>query len=136
MAMVFTLVSTLKDEAELLMADRQRQAENVHAMEVRKREEEENRRFFGTKVTPERFLEWRNKFRHEMAEREAKRREEEEAEERKRGGAKATAAKTEEKRMTGKGLWLRGLAGKEAVEEEDDGEDGVVEGVQGLKVAA
>jgi hypothetical protein len=131
MAMVFTLVSTLKELAEQLMADRQRQHDEVREMAVRKQEEAENRKFEGTKVTHERFLEWHAKFKKEMEEQARIRREEEEAEERKKSGVKTTA-KTDEKRLTGKQLWERGLAGKEVDIEDED----LTEGVKELKVGA
>jgi hypothetical protein len=119
MAMVFTLVTTLKDAAEVLIADRARQAEEAREILVREKEEEENRKFHGTLVNRERFLEWREKFRAEMEEKERRAREEEEAEEKKKRGGKV-----EEKRLTGKQLWERGLVGK-VDEEEIDGEDAV-----------
>jgi hypothetical protein len=131
MAMVFTLVSMLKELAEQLMADRQRQHDEVREMAVRQKEEEENRKFYGTKVTKEKFLEWQANFKEELAEKARQQREEEEAEEKKKGGAKA-AAKADEKKLTGKQLWERGLAGKEV---EIDGED-LTEGVEELKVGA
>ncbi|ETI22182.1 hypothetical protein G647_06255 [Cladophialophora carrionii CBS 160.54] len=128
MAMVFTLVTTLKEAAEVLISDRIRQAEEAREVLVREKEEEENRKFHGTLVNRERFLEWRERFRREMEEKERKAREEEEAEEKKkRGGGKA-----EEKRLTGKQLWERGLAGK-GDEEDIDGEDAVA-AVEKLKV--
>ncbi|EXJ85041.1 hypothetical protein A1O3_05716 [Capronia epimyces CBS 606.96] len=129
MAMIFTLVTTLKDAAEVLISDRIRQVEEVKEIELRKKEEEENRKFHGTQVTRERFLEWREKFRKEMEEKERKQREEEEADEKKKKGIKV-----EEKKLTGRQLWERGLVGK--VDEEDfDGDDAVV-GVEKLKVDA
>lgn len=129
MAMVFTLVTTLKEAAEVLISDRIRQAEEVKEIELRKKEEVENRKFHGTLVTRERFLEWREKFRKEMAEKERKQREEEEAEEKKKRGIKV-----EEKKLTGRQLWERGLVGK-IDEDELDGND-TVAGIEKLKVEA
>lgn len=117
MAMVFTLVTTLKEAAEVLIADRTRQAEAAREVEIRKKEEEENRKFHGTVVTRERFLEWRERFRKEMEDKERKQREEEEAEDKKKKGTKS-----EEKKLTGKQLWERGLVGK-GEEEDLDGDD-------------
>jgi hypothetical protein len=117
MAMVFTLVTTLKEAAEVLISDRLRQVEEVREIKQRQKEEEENRRFHGTLVTKEKFLEWRERFLAEMEEKERKQREDEEAEEKKK-----RAGKVEEKKLTGKQLWERGLIGK--VDEEDvEGED-------------
>lgn len=127
MAMVFTLVTTLKEAAETLMADRARQEQELKDVAARQREEEENRKFHGEKVTREKFLEWREKFRHEMEEKERLRRDEEEAELAK--GRKGI--KVDEKKLTGKQLWERGLIGKG----DEDGEmDGIAEGTEKLKV--
>lgn len=131
MAMVFTLVSMLRELAELLMADRQRQQDEVRDMAARKAEEEANRKFYGTKVTKERFLEWQAKFKKESEERARIQREEEEADDKKKGASKASA-KADEKRMSGRQLWERGLAGKEV---DIDGED-LTESVKELKVSA
>lgn len=128
MAMVFTLVTTLKETAETLISDRMRQEEAVREVAARQKEEEENRKFHGTVVTRERFLEWREKFRQEMLDNEKRQKEEEEAEDKKKRGVKI-----EEKKLTGRQLWERGLIGK--VDEEDvEGEDALPT-VEGLKVS-
>jgi len=126
MAMVFTLVSTLKDAAELLISERQLAAQAKRDFEAAKAEEEENRKFHGTAVTRETFLEWREKFRREMAEEEQKRMEEKEAEDKKK-------RVREEKRMTGRELWEGGLAGRG--EEEDEGADSL-ESMEKIKIEA
>ncbi len=126
MAMVFTLVTTLKDAAEVLIADRVRQAQEARDIVIRAKEEEENRRFHGTVVNKERFLEWRDGFRRDMEEKERRAREEEEADEKKKRGGKA-----DEKRLTGRQLWEKGLVGK--VDEDIDGEDAVA-ALEKLKV--
>ena len=127
MAMVFTLVTTLKDAAEMIIQDRQQAAEDVRAIEKRKEEEVENRKFHGTAVTRESFLTWRNNFKKEMEEKERIRREEEEADDKKR------RVRVEEKKLTGRQLWEKGLVGK--VEEEDlEGED-ALDAVGKLKVS-
>ncbi|OCL10516.1 RWD-domain-containing protein [Glonium stellatum] len=126
MAMVFTLVSTLKDAAELLVSERQRATQAKRDFEAAKVEEEENRKFHGTAVTRETFLAWREKFRKEMAEEEQKRAEEKEAEDKKKRAK-------EERRMTGRELWEGGLAGKG--EEEDEGTDGL-EGMEKIRIEA
>lgn len=127
MAMVFTLVSTLKDSAELLMTERQQAIQAQKDIESAKAEEEENRKFEGEKVTRESFLAWRESFKREMEEEAARKQAEQEAEEKKKRGPK------EEKKLTGKQLWEQGLAGKTADEEDEDGED-AVEGMRDLKV--
>lgn len=126
-AMVFTLVTTLKDAAELLISERQQAIQAQKDFESQKAEEEENRKFEGEKVTRESFLAWQKTFNEEMLEEKARRAAELEAEEKKKRGGKA-----EEKRLTGKQLWEQGLAGK-VMEEEEDGED-VVEQMRALKV--
>jgi len=118
MAMVFTLVTTLKEAAEILITERLQKAEADRDEQIRKKEEEENRRFHGTLVTKEKFLEWREKFRAEMQEKERKQKEEEEAEDKKKKGG----TKADEKRLTGKQLWESGLVGK-GEEDDTEGED-------------
>lgn len=112
MPMVFTLVSTLKDAAELLIGERQNATAALKQVEAAKAEEEENKKFHGTAVTRESFLNWAKNFKLEMIEEERRKQEEREAEEKKKRVVR------EEKKMTGRQLWERGLAGK--FEEEDD----------------
>lgn len=125
MAMVFTLVSTLKDGAELLITERANAKQALKEIEAAKVEEEENRKFQGQQVTRESFLAWREKFRAELAEEEQRRIEEKEAEDKKK-------RVKEEKKLTGKELWQQGLVGKV---DEDEGEDGL-EGMEKLKIEA
>lgn len=127
MAMVFTLVSMLKDSAELLISERQQAVEAAKEVELRKAEEEENKKFEGQKVTRETFLAWRETFRKEMEEEAERKKLDQEAEDKKKRGSKA-----EEKKLTGKQLWEQGLAGKGA-EDEEDGDD-AVEALKDLKV--
>lgn len=125
MAMVFTLVSTLKDSAELLVQERRQATQALKEVEAAKAEEEENKKFHGTAVTRDSFLEWSRKFKEEMAEAQRRRQEEKEAEDRKRRVTR------EEKKLTGKQLWERGIAGK-GDEDEDVGE--LTESASKLKV--
>lgn len=128
MAMVFTLVTVLKDSAELLITERQNAKQALADIEAAKAEEEENKKFQGEAVTRESFLAWRERFRKEMAE-EAKRREEErEAEDKKKRITK------EEKKLTGKELWERGLVGK--VDEDGDDEEGEEVDIDKLRISA
>lgn len=124
MAMIFTLVTTLKDAAEVLMADRQRQAQEIVEIAAREKEQEENRKFEGEKVTRERFIAWQTQFKKEMEEKEKQRREEEEAE------MKTKRTKVEEKKLTGRQLWERGLVGKG----DEDDVDGITEQAAQIKV--
>jgi len=130
MAMVFTLVSALKDNAELLIAERQAAMQALKDVEAAKAEEEENRKFHGTAVTRETFLEWRERFRKEMAEAEERRRGEKEADDKKK------RVKTEE-RLSGKELWERGLVGKvddDIDDDDDDGEEDAMKSVRAMKL--
>ncbi|KAK2755929.1 hypothetical protein FQN54_005725 [Arachnomyces sp. PD_36] len=131
MAMVFTLVSTLKDCAELLISERQAAIDALKEVEAAKAEEEENRKFQGTAVTRETFIKWREGFQAELQEEERRKREEKEAEEKK----KKPSAR-EEKKLTGKQLWERGLAGKGEGDYEEDDDEGVQAGVENIKLAA
>lgn len=130
MAMIFTIVSTLKDNAEQLVAERQAGARHEQEIKLLAAEAEENKKFHGTPVTPETFGPWRDDFRREMEELRAKEEDAEEAAEKKKNRGKDAVVQ-----LTGRQLWERGLAGK--IEEDEDEEDGLpVEGVEKLKVEA
>ncbi|KAI9698944.1 MAG: hypothetical protein M1836_003133 [Candelina mexicana] len=124
-AMVFSLVSALKDSAELLVSERQHAAQALEDVQKAEAEEAENRKFHGTAVTIKSFLEWRAKFKNEMEEEEFKRKEEKEAEDKKKRGPR------EEKKLTGRELWEKGLVGKI---EEDEGGGDALEGIHKLTV--
>ena len=129
MSMIFSIHAALKENAEQLIGERiavQEAKKEAAAAEV---EAKENAKFHGTAVTRESFLEWRERFRKEMAENETKEIEEREAEERKKRGGKL-----EEKKLTGRQLWERGLVGK--IDEEDiDGEDALAAGISKVEVS-
>ncbi|KAF2154606.1 RWD-domain-containing protein [Myriangium duriaei CBS 260.36] len=127
MAMVFTLVTTLKENAEQLIAKRLDAIQAEQDAAKAQAEAEENRKFEGTKVTRDTFLAWRDRFKKEMEEERARREKELEEEMRKKRLPK------EERKMTGKELWEKGLAGK-TVDEEEEGEDAIVEGMREVKV--
>lgn len=124
-AMVFTLISALKESAELLIGTRLNKVQAERDEEAAKAEEAENAKFHGEAVTRESFLAWRAKFRDEMGmeEEERRRRAEEEG--------KTKKVRIEEGKMSGRELWEKGLVGKV---EEEDGEEDALKGVQGLKV--
>ena len=126
MAMIFTLVTVLKDSAERLISERQNAKQALADMEAAKVEEEENRKFQGEAVTRESFLRWREEFRSEMEEKKRKEEEEKEAEDKK------MRVKKEERKLTGKELWQQGLA--KGGDEEDEGED--LSAMKDLKVSA
>lgn len=125
--MIFTLVTTLKEEAEQLIADRKANAVKAHEEAILAAEREENKKFHGTPVTPETFMKWREGFMKEMEEK-AQREEDERLAELKRAKVK------EPVKLTGRQLWERGLVGK-GDEDEDDG-DIPTEKVDGLKITA
>lgn len=126
MAMVFTLVTTLKEAAENLVEERKQAKDKEHEEAVLAAEREENKKFQGTPVTPETFLKWRADFIKEMEELRQKEDEERLAELKK-------AKVKEPVKLTGKQLWERGLAGKV---DDDDDEGGLTESVEKLKVEA
>lgn len=127
MAMVFTLVTTLKENAEQLIAERREAEAKAHEEVLLAAEREENKKFHGTPVNPETFLKWRAGFIKEMEE-EEQRQEEERLAELKKARVK------EEKKLTGRQLWERGLVGK--TDEGDEDEGGLADEVESLKVAA
>ncbi|KAK1964772.1 RWD-domain-containing protein [Colletotrichum eremochloae] len=128
MAMIFSLVSALKEAAEALIEERKQAREKEHEERAAALEREENKKFHGTPVTPETFLKWRADFIKEME--DQKQREEEER------LAELKKAKVKEPvKLTGKQLWERGLVGKVVDEDEEDGV-GLAEGVDRLKVEA
>jgi len=127
MAMIFTLVSTLKDNAEELMRQRQAEARQVQEQRVLELEREENKKFHGTPVNPETFMSWREGFRKEMEEQRLKEEEADEAAEKKKNRGRETVIQ-----LTGKQLWERGLAGK--VDEDEDYEDVPLEGLKEVKL--
>ena len=124
--MVFSLISAVKESAERLIGERVDAVQAERDKEVAKAEEAENAKFHGEAVTRERFLAWRAGFRVERE------REEEERRRRVEDEGKKGKGRGEEARMSGRELWERGLVGK--VEEEEEGEEDALKGVEGLKV--
>lgn len=113
MAMVFTLVSALKEAAEQLIQDRKDEEEKEKEERANAAEREENKKFQGTPVTPETFLKWRAEFMQEMEEKRVKE-EEDRLADMKKNRVKEVV------KLTGKQLWERGLAGKGDEGDEDD----------------
>ncbi|KAF7724887.1 RWD domain-containing protein 1 [Apophysomyces ossiformis] len=70
MAMIFTMASFMKDELNEIVMDSQRSQREAEEEKRRKEEEAEMAKFRGTKVTIERFMEWKKKFDKEMAAKE------------------------------------------------------------------
>ncbi|KAJ5149731.1 RWD-domain-containing protein [Penicillium atrosanguineum] len=108
MAMVFTLVSALKESAESLMSERANAVEAEREQVRAEAEEEENRKFQGTPVNRETFLEWNARFQKEIRDEEQREREEKE-------------------------LWEQGLAGRA---DYDEGDEDAMPAVDKLKVSA
>lgn len=127
MAMVFTLVNTLKDEAEQIALRRREEAAKVHQEKVLEAERKENEKFQGTMVNRETFLKWRNDFVEEMEEKRQKEEDDRLAEMKK-------ARVKEPVKMSGRKLWESGLAKGEEAEEE--GDDLPAEELEKLKVSA
>jgi len=61
-AMIFTLASWIKDEAEAMIKKRMAEAETSRILELERLELEAKARYQGTKVTRESFLEWQKGF--------------------------------------------------------------------------
>lgn len=97
MQMCFTLISSVKDLCETWFVDQLAALERQHELELQAREREEQKKFRGTKVTSESFLQWRKKFRHELGidQRDDKRR-----------------IEAHHGKMTGRDIFERGLAGE------------------------
>ncbi|KAL8883881.1 MAG: hypothetical protein Q9205_006212 [Flavoplaca limonia] len=125
MAMIFTLVTVLRENIESLILERVASIQAAKDRIAEEAEAQENAKFHGEKVTRESFLRWREGFRGEM---QAK--EEEERARRELAEMRGRGAKKEDK-LTGRELWEKGLVGK--VEEDEDA--GVEDGMQELKVA-
>ena len=123
-AMIFSLVSALKENAEQLIQDRKDVEMHAQEEKAREAEREENKKFQGTPVNPETFVEWREGFLKEMEE-ERQRAEEERLAELKKARVK------EPVKLTGRQLWEKGLVGKV---EEGDEDDIPIDGVENLKL--
>ena len=127
MAMVFTLVSTLKEAAEQLVVERREVTEKAREEALLEAERKENQKFHGTLVTPEVFIKWRENFLKEMEEIRLKEEEEKAAE------SKKTKTK-EPVKITGKQLWETGLAGRADQEGEEDDSMIPTEGIESIKI--
>ncbi|RKF53505.1 Protein GIR2 [Golovinomyces cichoracearum] len=112
MAMIFTIVSILKENAEQLISSRQQAWQEEQEKALMDAEREENKKFHGTPVTSETFASWRDGFIKEMCEIKRKEEELEELAERKKSKGKEHVSV-----LTGKQLWMRGMVGK--LDEED-----------------
>ncbi|KAM0666585.1 hypothetical protein ACQRIT_005341 [Beauveria bassiana] len=127
MAMIFTIVSALKDAAEQLVQERKDAVAQAQEERRAAAEREENKKFQGTPVNRETFLEWRTGFLKEMEEKRAREEEERLAELKK-------AKVKEPVKLTGRQLWERGMVGK--LDEGDEDDDAPVEDMEKLAVEA
>lgn len=66
MQMCFAIVATIKENAENWFIEQLNELDKQHQLEIEKREAEEQKKFNGTKVTKESYLEWRTNFRKGM----------------------------------------------------------------------
>ena len=66
MQMCFSLISSIKENAENWFVERLNELVRQHDLEIKKREAEEQKKFTGTKVTKGSFEKWRNEFRKEL----------------------------------------------------------------------
>ncbi|KAL8685651.1 MAG: hypothetical protein Q9224_005734 [Gallowayella concinna] len=112
-AMVFTIVTVLRENIEALILDRVAAIQTAKDQIAEEAEAKENAKFHGEKVTRESFLRWREGFRGEMEARA-----EEERIRRELVEMKGKAGKKEDK-LTGRELWEKGMVGKV---EEDEGD--------------
>ncbi|EDK46902.1 hypothetical protein LELG_05083 [Lodderomyces elongisporus NRRL YB-4239] len=108
MPSIFTLATVLKEEAENLFESKLDAAEKEFEKRRNEREKVEQQKFQGTKVTPENWLEWRNKFRAEM---QVDKKDELRKQEMHNG------------RMTGKEIFEKGLAKEDEGDTETNGDD-------------
>ncbi|KAL8729335.1 MAG: hypothetical protein Q9166_004832 [cf. Caloplaca sp. 2 TL-2023] len=124
MAMIFTLVTVLRENIESLILERVASIQKEKDREAEEADAKENAKFHGEKVTRESFLRWREGFRGEMEKMEQEERVRREIVEMKGKGGK------KEEKLTGRELWEKGLVGK-VEEDEEMGEDAL----EGLKVS-
>lgn len=103
MAMIFSLVTTLKESAETLISDRAHAIEKTREDHLRKEEEKEMEKFRGTLVTKERFMVWVAEFKEEAVRKAVAEKEQLEAEEKGKrgGGGGGGGGGVKEKRLTG-----------------------------------
>lgn len=96
MQMCFALLATVKESAENWFVTQLDELDRQHQQEIERREAQEQKKFNGTKVTQESYLEWRARFRTEMGidERDRLRRE-----------------AAHHGRLTGKQMFEQGVAG-------------------------
>lgn len=107
MQMCFALLATIKEDSENWFLEQLKELDKQHTLEIERREAQEQKKFNGTSVTKESYLEWRSKFRKEMGldERDKLRR-----------------LEAHNGKLTGKQMFEQGVAGTT-----DDTDDGTIE---------
>lgn len=115
MQMCFSLLSNIKELAEEWFQNKLNTLEKEHERQLLERERQEQKKFQGTKVTKNSYLEWRSKFREELGldERDAKRR-----------------LAAHQGRLTGRQIFEEGLAGDEDLNDDT----ALTENLEGLSV--
>ncbi|KAK9468800.1 hypothetical protein V1512DRAFT_233716 [Lipomyces arxii] len=108
---IFAITSSLKDKAESLLQDKLSEKEKEREEKARQEEEIEQAKFRGTLVNRENFIEWRRKFKAEMAALEQK----------------DTKEDDSKRRPSGREIFEKGLEGSKSTEqyEDEDIENGV-----------
>ncbi|KAK9245532.1 RWD domain-containing protein [Lipomyces tetrasporus] len=104
MPSVFAIISSLKDQSESILQEKQVEREQEREAKIREEEEREQAKFRGTLVNRENFIVWRKKFKAEMA-----------ALENKDGKNEET-----KKRPTGREIFENGLEGSKKGDEDDE----------------
>ncbi|SCV04559.1 LAMI_0H17106g1_1 [Lachancea mirantina] len=102
MQMCFAFVAWIKESCETWFQEELARLEREHERKLMAKEREEQKKFHGTKVTRETYLEWRNKFRKEMGLEE-------------RGEARKQVAHGG--RLTGRQIFEQGLDGEEDLDD-------------------
>ncbi|CDO93993.1 unnamed protein product [Kluyveromyces dobzhanskii CBS 2104] len=117
MQMCFGLISNIKEYAEEWFQEQLSELERQHDILLQEREKEEQKKFRGTEVTRETYLEWRSRFRKELGldVRDADRR-----------------LAAHQGRLSGRQIFEQGLAGDEDLDEDD--ETLITEGVKTMAV--
>ncbi|KAK9372408.1 RWD domain-containing protein [Lipomyces chichibuensis] len=113
---VFAIMSSLKDQAESILQEKQAEREREREAKIREEEEKEQAKFRGTLVNRENFFEWRRKFKAEMS-------------------LVNKDGKDEEtkKRPTGREIFEKGLDGSRHSDEDDD--ESLQQGVKNVSIS-
>ncbi|KAK9389757.1 RWD domain-containing protein [Lipomyces mesembrius] len=114
---VFAIMSSLKDQAESILQEKQAERERQQEAKIREEEEKEQAKFRGTLVNRENFFDWRRKFKAEMAALVNKDGKDEET----------------KKRPTGREIFENGLDGSRHSDEDED--ESLQQGVKNVNIS-